>query len=238
MRHNTDWNKNIILPNKKFLQGRWECNMSNSEYHFDETTQDQPGDWFKILGNVGDMFNQEVQDITNAVDRFIKYEENTEDLAFTAPNYDKLSGTLKSITSKAFTDSSTPFYELKKLQKMFSIEAHSVEGIAQSTRLVIQPPGGMYRIHVDDELWKIHPQDPSRVVRLTIMLQDWKPGQFFMYGNLIYDNWKAGDVHIFDWPNAPHATANASAFYRLTMQITGLKTEKTEQIIKNGLPNG
>lgn len=238
MKHKTDWSKKPILPSKKFLQGRWECNMSNSEYHFDETTKDQSGDWFKVLGNVGNSFNQEVEDICNATTQYIKHEKNTENLAFTLPNYDKFTGTIKSITSKAFIDKSTPYHELKKIQKIFDIKEHSLDAIAHSTRLVIQPSGGMYRMHIDDELWKIYPQDPSQVVRLTVMLQDWKPGQFFMYGNLIYDNWKAGDVHIFDWPNTPHATANASAFNRITMQITGLKSKTTEEIIKNGLNNG
>ena len=42
------------------------------------------------------------------------------------------------------------------------------------------------------------------------------------------------EAHIFDWPNTPHATANASSFPRPSIQITGLKSEKTREIIANG----
>ena len=55
-----------------------------------------------------------------------------------------------------------------------------------------------------------------------------------MYGNFVYERWKAGEAHIFDWANVPHATANASNFPRPTIQITGLKSEKTREIIANG----
>jgi uncharacterized RmlC-like cupin family protein len=55
-----------------------------------------------------------------------------------------------------------------------------------------------------------------------------------MYGNYIYSHWKAGEAHIFDWANVPHATANASNTPRSTIQITGLKSDKTRDIIENG----
>jgi hypothetical protein len=66
-----------------------------------------------------------------------------------------------------------------------------------------------------------------------VMMQDWEPGQFIMYGNQIYDQWRAGDAHTFDWPNTPHATANASLTPRPMLVITGVKTEKTRQILSD-----
>jgi hypothetical protein len=65
------------------------------------------------------------------------------------------------------------------------------------------------------------------------MLEDWEPGQFYQYGNLMYENWTAGEVHYFDWPNVPHATANASSYPRYTLQITGVCTARTYEIIKS-----
>jgi hypothetical protein len=63
------------------------------------------------------------------------------------------------------------------------------------------------------------------------MLEDWEPGQFYMYGNLVYDRWRAGDAHVFDWPNVPHATANASRKIRPALQVTGRKTAKTRELL-------
>ena len=74
-------------------------------------------------------------------------------------------------------------------------------------------------------------EDPSKVVRITIMLNDWEPGQFYMYGNRIYDRWKAGEMHIFDWRNVPHSTANTSYIPRVSLQLTGTKTEDTDRIL-------
>ena len=102
-------------------------------------------------------------------------------------------------------------------------------------RMHYQQPGQMFNLHID----KLHercPDDPERVIRLTIMLADWQPGQFYLYGTNTYSHWHAGDVHIFDWANVPHATANASRYMRPVLQVTGLKTEKTRQMLTVATP--
>ena len=63
------------------------------------------------------------------------------------------------------------------------------------------------------------------------MLSGWEPGQFYEYCNLIYSDWRGGEVHIFDWMNVPHATANASNYPRPAVQITGLKSLRTRELI-------
>jgi hypothetical protein len=47
----------------------------------------------------------------------------------------------------------------------------------------------------------------------------------------VYQQWQAGDFHMHDWENIPHATANASHHSRVTLQITGLRTAETNKII-------
>ena len=85
---------------------------------------------------------------------------------------------------------------------------------------------------------QLHPEDPEQIVRLTIMLQDWEPGQFYTYGNIIYSHWRAGEIHTFDWKNVPHATANASNHPRpAVLQITGLKTDRTRELLTNADKN-
>ena len=94
-------------------------------------------------------------------------------------------------------------------------------------RIHVQMPGQVWHLHID-KLYKWFPSDPDRVMRLFIALTDWQMGQFWNYGNFNYSSWKAGDVTTFDWQNVPHSTANAGFHPRVTLQITGIKTEKTE----------
>jgi hypothetical protein len=39
-------------------------------------------------------------------------------------------------------------------------------------------------------------------------------------------------VTTFDWQNVPHSTANAGFHPRVTLQITGIITDKTKQFLK------
>jgi hypothetical protein len=66
---------------------------------------------------------------------------------------------------------------------------------------------------------------------LFVQLTDWQPGQFWQYGNYNWSQWRAGSVTTFDWQNVPHSTANAGFHPRVTLQITGIKTDKTEAFL-------
>lgn len=115
------------------------------------------------------------------------------------------------------------FPNLQKLSDFFNVvEAKKV--------IHTQLTGQMFNLHID-KLYNRCPENPEKIVRITIMLEDWQPGQFYLYGTCVYSHWRAGDVHIFDWPNVPHATANASLQPRSTMQLTGIKTDVTEKLI-------
>lgn len=98
-------------------------------------------------------------------------------------------------------------------------------------RVHVQRPGQVWNLHLD-KLEKWMPEDPSRVVRYFIQLTDWEMGHFWNYGNYQWWGWKAGDVTTFDWWNVPHSTANAGHNPRATLQITGVKTYKTEEYLK------
>ena len=96
-------------------------------------------------------------------------------------------------------------------------------------KLHIQFTGEVLNMHID-KLYDMD-QDPKNVIRIMVMLQDWEPGQFLMYGNQQFDRWKAGDIHKFDWPNIPHATANASNKPRPMLVITGVMSDTTRKIL-------
>ena len=62
-------------------------------------------------------------------------------------------------------------------------------------------------------------------------MTDWEQGHFWSYGNHIDTQWRAGDVSTFDWQNLPHSTANAGHNPRVTLQLTGVVTEKTTEFL-------
>ena len=97
------------------------------------------------------------------------------------------------------------------------------------SKLHIQFTGEVLNMHID-KLYDLD-ADPKNVIRIMVMLQDWEPGQFIMYGNEQFDRWRAGDIHKFDWPNIPHATANASNKPRPMLVVTGVMTDTTHKIL-------
>lgn len=99
-------------------------------------------------------------------------------------------------------------------------------------RLHIQKPGEVWNLHID-KLQKWNPEHPETILRVMIHLTDWEPGHFWSYGNFVHTQWHAGDVTTFDWANLPHSTANAGHNPRVTLQLTGVKTEQTEKYINS-----
>jgi hypothetical protein len=97
-------------------------------------------------------------------------------------------------------------------------------------RIHVQKPGQLWHLHID-KLYKWFPEDPSQVYRLFVQLTDWQPGQFWQYGNYNWAQWKAGNVTTFDWKNVPHSTANAGFHPRVTLQITGIRTDETDAFL-------
>jgi hypothetical protein len=97
-------------------------------------------------------------------------------------------------------------------------------------RIHVQKPGQLWHLHID-KLYKWFPEDPSRIGRYFVQLTDWKPGQFWEYGNFHWNQWRAGNVTSFDWKNLPHSTANAGFHPRVTLQLTGIITDRTKEFL-------
>ena len=90
---------------------------------------------------------------------------------------------------------------------------------AAKKRVHCQLPGQMFNLHID-KLWDRCPNNPARVVRITIMLEDWQPGHYAEYRDQAYVNWRAGSV--IEWTyDTPHMAANLGLTPRYTLQITG-----------------
>tara|TARA_B100001057_G_scaffold453936_1_gene499209 strand:+ start:1696 stop:2442 length:747 start_codon:yes stop_codon:yes gene_type:complete len=242
MRHNTDWNKELKDPEQ--YASNWDWTVAHSEYHFDNSIQDKSGDWFDVLGRFDNPKQWlaerdvlvEASKPVNWATR--KYFGDTDDespmLAQEEYDIEQGGGNPKDLMLTNIVDDWSKLPTLYNMMDYFGLEVGGVSGAKK--RAHVQLTGQMFNLHID-KLWDRCIEDPERVARITIMLDDWQPGQFYMYGNYVYSHWSAGEAHIFDWANVPHATANASNTPRATLQVTGLKTDKTRYILNNATPD-
>jgi hypothetical protein len=234
MKHMTDWKKELL--DSSAFNSNWDWTVAHSEYHFDNDVKEEVGDWFDILGRfVGDWSAE--RDALVAASMPINWEtrkfygdRDDKSPMLTQEEYDiaQGGGDPKALMLTNMVDDFEQFPTIYAMADYFGIAGDAAQGAKK--RAHVQLTGQMFNLHID-KLWDRCPEDPERVARITIMLDDWQPGQFYMYGNYVYSHWRAGEAHIFDWANVPHATANASNHPRATIQITGLKTDKTREII-------
>jgi hypothetical protein len=218
-----------MLKNPNDYNSSWNWCVDHSIYHFDNTRIDVPGEWFTLLGHFEGDWAEEVKlaqgkPITWATRKFYSETDDTVSPMLTQEENDlRTTGAPVdlALTDAVFDISALP--TLTKMSEYFGIEDGKI-------RMHYQQPGQMFNLHID-KLQERCPDDSERVIRMSVMLADWEPGQFYSYGTCTYSNWRAGAVHIFDWENVPHATANASRSMRPVLQITGLKTDKTRRLL-------
>ena len=219
------------------FKSSWEFTKARSNYHFDKHRKDNPGDWYTVLGRFTNTWAQHLEAI-KASSRPMTWENRKYTINRSGPvspmlaqeEYDIAVGSGDpKMTIVDVIDNFESYPELVNLVDFFGLEQ-------SKTRLHIQKTGQVFNRHID-KLDDLYPdQDPEHIVRFAIMLEDWEPGQFYQYGNDMYDRWRAGDCHTFDWWNVPHATANASSYPRYTLQTTGVKTQRTRDIIAGHIP--
>jgi hypothetical protein len=113
---------------------------------------------------------------------------------------------------------------LQRIVNLFELES-------AESQVNVQIPGQVWNLHVD-KLQRWNQDHPERVMRIVVHLTAWEPGHFWNYGNNMHSHWQVGDVHTFDWMQIPHSTANAGLLPRLSLQITGTKTEKTDRFLQ------
>ena len=220
----------------------WDWTVEKSKYHFDYTRRDAPGEWFQPLGKFSGDWQDDLTSYMQSGSKPITWRTRKE-----SPHYLNKDGTYEQstmleqeeldlekagfgkdlvLTDVVEKEELTPVFQ--RMYEYFGLENPWV-------RLHLQHPGQMFNLHID-KLYDRSPGDPSQVARLVVNLTDWEPGQFYAYGTHNMSHWKAGDVHIFDWANIPHATANCSRVIRPTMIMTGTKTARTEEVLAAATP--
>jgi hypothetical protein len=212
----------------------YEYTKTLPNYHFDLDVKEKEGDYFDVIGKFEGDWDQELDQAIR--DSFparcrdrgwpvlggpvptLQLEMNDEE----GWGYSPLHAQSNAIKNKYMAEHCP---NLIKIANYFEIEDLTF-------KFMCQMPGQSFRVHID-KMQHRHPKDIWKIIRFQVALADWQPGQFWQYGNSFYKQWKRGEVTIFDWVNIPHSTANTSRYPRPFLQMTGLITEKTEQLLLN-----
>lgn len=206
----------------------WDITKQRSKYHFDNFKFDPDQDKVTFLGNILPFWQTELETIQQIAKPKTwrtrgkqGNERPSEEYAQEDYDLEKFGYGKDHIVSDLTWDVPESF---EKIALWFGMDNCKM-------RLHVQRPGQTWNLHLD-KLEKWNPEDPSQVMRVMIALTDWEPGHFFSYGNYVHAGWHAGDVTTFDWQNIPHSTANAGHNSRITLQITGVVTEKTRDFLR------
>jgi hypothetical protein len=213
------------------MNSNWEIQKSKSLYHFNNSIIDPKWDCVEELGKFVGNWKNDVDDVIKSAKpatwRSRSKSGNPNQLIDAEEN------DLKNIGADVNMIISNLDYNLNPIfQKMCNII-----GLSNSeNRLHVQWPGQVFVKHID-KLEKFNLKDPSKIMRIMIMLTDWDQGHFNQYGNFTYQGWKSGDIHTFDWKNVPHSSANAGLTPRVSLLTTGVITNTTLDFLKISSPN-
>jgi len=228
---------------KKHKLTRWDYSRQLSNYHFDNTVNEDSNPPYKIIGrvegNLEDVYQQQLklyQPQPNGFLNRLTVQSSIEDRPYTH-DYD---------------DAELKFLGLKKDHVFFhNLKTNGnrvVEKILDEFRFKhagasfhIQQPGSIFPYHID-EIPAIKNNNPNSLLdknpkwaaRFEIQVFDWQPGHVWAIGNTYWKQWQAGDILWHDWRNTPHGTCNLGRSIRVTLQLTGICTQDTIDIITNG----
>ena len=213
------------------MKSNWEITKQRSKYHFNTDYFDPQWDTVVKIGKILPIWQKELE---HAIESSLPVTWRTrgkdnDPLKRASEEYDQEEYDLETqgygsdyiITN--LTYNLDPVFQ--NIADQFALEKCMA-------RIHIQRPGQVWNLHLD-KLEKWMPADPSKVVRYFIQLTDWQQGHFWSFGNYTWSGWQAGDIVTFDWLNVPHSTANAGHSARATLQITGVKTDRTEEFLES-----
>ncbi len=207
------------------MESNWDIQRAKSKYHFDNTIIDPNWDKVQHLGSFSGDWSKEIAEaIETARPATWRNRSKTG-----APN--KLVDAEEYDLINAGADPNMVFSNLEyNLAPVFQKITDFFGLFNEESRVHVQWPGQVFIKHID-KLEKFYPSDPNRVIRIMIMLTDWDQGHYNQYGNFVYQQWRAGEAHTFDWQNVPHSSANSGLTPRVSLLVTGVKTERTEQAL-------
>ena len=217
---------------------------TKSQYHFDNTRWDKPGEWFTVHGKFINNWQTELEEIQKSTQpltwrnissalhktpQALPGSEREERVR--SQELDILRGGGDPELELADVNTDVAKYSVfDKMTKFFGLER-------ASSRVHVQRTGQVFNLHLDDYSVGYPGVNEDQLIRFIVMLEDWVPGHFYMYGTCPYTHWQAGEFHSFRWQDVPHCTSNASDCVRTSLIITGVKTAKTESILQSDYQN-
>lgn len=148
----------------------------------------------------------------------------------------------KTYANRSFLLNPDFFPGLVKLTELFDLQYdisyNDDSFVNNGVKIHLMVPGQMFPAHIDDlSMYATGDENINldNIVRIQVVLRDWVYGQFSNYHGYVYENWKAGDAFVFDWKTTEHYAVNASTEVRPILQLTGIATEKTKEIIRQGI---
>jgi len=213
------------------MKSNWELTKARSQYHFDTDKWNPKWDRVERIGSIPVTWKSELLEVIQSalpVTWRTRGRNNDslkrQDIEYDQEDYDlEQQGYGKDYVITNLTYSLPSVFQ--SIAEKFCLEKCMA-------RVHVQQPGQVWNLHLD-KLEKWMPEDPTKVVRYFVQLTDWQQGHFWNFGNYTWWGWHAGDVTTFDWLNVPHSTANAGHTARATLQITGLKTIKTQEYLNS-----
>lgn len=205
------------------MKSNWDSGVKQSDYHFDWQRHEMAGHDYRWLGRYIGNWDTELEEVKKIAQpktwgtRGKKYHPDHPDLI--AEENDLRNAGM-----------STDTVIFRKHFEFTGIWKTMIDGLGlldTKQAFHIQYPGEMLNLHIDKQ-YEMN-EDPHRVARFFIFLEDWKPGHFLQMGTS-YMQWRRGDLVWFDWRNMPHASANAGWEPRCLIQITGTMTRRTEEL--------
>jgi len=123
---------------------------------------------------------------------------------------------LDNYTGNAY-DNRQPMPEwIDQIGRFFSYLEDKTYTFYRMDSMEIMPP------HVDhfNRYSELFCKDKSRIRRVVVFLEDWKPGHYFEINGKALVNWRQGQWVLWE-PHVEHAASNIGVDPRYTLQITG-----------------
>jgi hypothetical protein len=210
------------------MKSSWDETKKRTRYHYDNKKIDPLYDTVTNLGNFVPCWQEELDKIVKKSKSATwrtrgQAGKSRPEAELAAEEYDlERAGYAKNYKITNLNWDIPPV--LQRISDLFALDD-------AMTRIHVQVPGQVWNLHLD-KLEKWNPDNPDSVLRVQIQLTDWEPGQFWSYGNYHHSMWSAGDVTTFNWQHVPHATANAGLEPRVTLQVTGVQTDRTRDFLR------
>lgn len=193
-------------------------------------------DYTQSFVKIGKFEGNFAQDILNAEKHFC---EDIKKIRYKDANLDHPEG-LPPSTESTFKLKRQDYPTFNSIVEHIGFEEHENFGIR--LKLFKQSAGCMVPYHMDNyststvnDIRQVDQHLAGKAVRVAIALTEWQPGQIWSFGKENWTEWSIGEC-IYWSSDVPHGTANFGHATRYNLQITGIPSQKTYDLINSQEP--